>query len=260
MVALYRPGPLAHIPRFIRNKFNPQEITYLHELLEPILKETYGVIVYQDQVLKIVQAVAGFSLGQADLLRRAMGKKKKEEMDKQRENFLKGAAVKSVPKAIAEEIFAEIEPFAGYAFNGAHAACYAMVAYQTAYLKANYTPEYFAALMASYVDNTEKVIATLDECKRMNVRVLPPCINSSSSEFTVENGTDVRFGLAAIKNVGKAPVAMLLQARRSGGAFTSLEDFCNRVFAEGLTSKSVIEMLIKAGTFSSLLPNRKSPH
>ncbi|MES2463818.1 MAG: DNA polymerase III subunit alpha, partial [Armatimonadota bacterium] len=155
MVALYRPGPMAHIPRFIRCKFNPDTIQYAYPSLEPILKETYGVIVYQDQVLKIVQAIAGFSLGQADLLRRAMGKKKASEMEKQRENFLKGAAEKGVGKKVAEQIFGEIEPFAGYAFNGAHAACYAMVAYQTAYLKANYPAEYLAALMGAYIDNSE---------------------------------------------------------------------------------------------------------
>lgn len=264
MVALYRPGPLAHIPRFIRSKFDPTQIKYTHPLLEPILKDTYGVIVYQDQVLKIVQAIAGFSLGQADLLRRAMGKKKASEMEKQKGYFLEGAQKKGVGKRDAEQIFAEIEPFAGYAFNGAHAACYAMVAYQTAYLKANYTAEYLAALMGAYIDNTEKIVNTLDECGRLSVQVLPPDVNESSSDFTVHAPTQsgyegaIRFGLLAIKNVGKAPVEAILAARDKGGRFTSLEDFCMRVFAEGLTSKSVIEMLIKCGCLSSIHPNRRA--
>ncbi len=264
MVALYRPGPMAHIPRYIRAKFDPSLISYTHPLLEPILKDTYGVIVYQDQVMQIVQAVAGFTLGQADLLRRAMGKKKASEMEKQREYFLKGAAEKGVSKKIAEQIYNEIEPFAGYAFNGAHAACYAMIAYQTAYLKANYPSEYLAALMGTYIDNTEKVVIALEECGRMGVEVLPPDINESMSDFTVHGKGDnqttgaVRFGLLAIKNVGKAPIDAILAAREKGGKFASLEDFCTRVFAEGLTSKSVVEMLIKAGTFASVHPNRRA--
>ncbi len=262
MVALYRPGPMAHIPRFIRGKFDPESVQYtdksVEHLLQPILGETYGVIVYQDQVLKIVQAIAGFSLGQADLLRRAMGKKKASEMEKQKANFLKGATEKGVKAKVAEAIFAEIEPFAGYAFNGAHAACYAMVAYQTAYLKANYPAEYLAALMGAYIDNTEKVVATIEECGRLAVKVLPPDINGSASDFTVHGTQIVQFGLLAIKNVGKAPIEAILTAREKGGRFVSLEDFCVRVFAEGLTSKSVIEMLIKAGTFASIEPNRRA--
>ena len=258
MVALYRPGPMAHIPRYIRGKFDSSVIEYSHPLLEPILNETYGVIVYQDQVLKIVQAIAGFSLGQADLLRRAMGKKKASEMEKQRENFLKGAKEKGVTTKVAEQIFAEIEPFAGYAFNGAHAACYAMVAYQTAYLKANYPAEYLAALMGAYIDNTEKVVATIEECGRLGVKILPPCVNESSADFTVQGDDVIRFGLLAIKNVGKAPIEAILAARALGGAFASLDDFCTRVFAEGLTSKSVIEMLIKAGALAGVHPNRRA--
>ena len=257
MVALYRPGPMAHIPRYIRCKFNPDEIEYAHASLKPILQPTYGVIVYQDQVLKIVQAIAGFTLGQADLLRRAMGKKKASEMEKQRENFLRGALEKGVNKKVADSIFAEIEPFAGYAFNGAHAACYAMVAYQTAYLKANYPAEYLAALMGTYIDNTEKVVATIEECGRLGVKVLPPDVNESLSDFSVYGQDQIRFGLLAIKNVGKAPIEAILAARDNGGKFTSLDDFCTRVFAEGLTSKSVIEMLIKAGTFASIETNRR---
>lgn len=258
MVALYRPGPLAHIPRFINCKFDPEKIKYAHPLLEPILKETYGVIVYQDQVLKIVQAIGGFSLGQADILRRAMGKKQAKYMEEQKINYLKGAAEKGIKDKVAEQIFAEIEPFAGYAFNGAHAACYAMVAYQTAYLKANYPAEYLAALMGAYIDNTEKVVNTIEECERLGVTVRPPCVNESVADFTVNGETIIQFGLMAIKNVGKAPIDAILSAREKGGKFTSLEDFCNRVFAEGLTSKSVIEMLIKAGTFAAISENRRA--
>ena len=257
MVALYRPGPMAHIPRYIRGKFNPDTVKYTHPLLEPILKETYGVIVYQDQVLKIVQAVAGFSLGQADLLRRAMGKKKASEMEKQKENFLKGAKEKGVSVKDAEQIFSEIEPFAGYAFNGAHAACYAAVSFQTAYLKANYPAEYLSALMGTYIDTTEKVVLAIEECARMSVKVLAPDVNDSEQDFTVE-GEAVRFGMLAIKNVGKAPIEHILVARSKGGRFLSLEDFCTRVFAEGLTSRSVIEMLIKAGALNSIHPNRRA--
>lgn len=598
MVALYRPGPLAHIPRFIQSKFDPDKIEYEHALLEPILKETYGVIVYQDQVLKIVQAVGGLSLGQADLLRRAMGKKQKSYMDKQKGIFMEGAKERGVSNKSAEKIFADIEPFAGYAFNGclhsktyiylpdgsrihisrafeiqpteilsmwedgvirphtvskivktgrkplfeirtqggrvvkatqehrflttegyqkvaelavgselmvqprkiterqrearrqtmqhfvqtpeqrthtskrmrayqasrsleekvmhmqrvhalhpeirqniaklspvaiarqkwlhendpewrknllqkslanvraaydtgpgyghcsiasngmwcastperamcewlieqhisfemhkvlpngrmcdfyfggiywemdgmdrvdsyfamkynelpyivvtpedfrtmiarhlqldhaengdpiisilpcgigetydiemaeggpknfianrivshnSHAACYAMVAYQTAYMKANYTAEYLAALMAAYVDKTEKVVNTLEECERLGIEILPPDVNESDADFTVREPTDkkkyqgaIRFGLLAIKNIGKSPIETILQARAKGGKFISLPDFCTRVFAEGLTSKSVIEMLIKAGTFKSIHPNRRA--
>lgn len=265
MVALYRPGPLAHIPRFIQSKFDSAKIEYEHPLLEPILKETYGVIVYQDQVLKIVQAVGGLTLGQADLLRRAMGKKQKAYMDKQKGVFMEGAKERGVSAKSAEKIFADIEPFAGYAFNGAHAACYAMVAYQTAYLKANYTAEYLAALMAAYVEKTDKVVNTLEECERLGIQILPPDVNESDSDFTVSAPTDpkkyegaIRFGLFAIKNVGKAPIETILAAREKGGKFHNLPDFCTRVFAEGLTSKSVIEMLIKAGTFMSIYPNRRA--
>jgi DNA polymerase III subunit alpha len=230
MVALYRPGPLAHIPRFIRSKFDPDSIKYQHKLLEPILKDTYGVIVYQDQVLKIVQAVGGLSLGQADLLRRAMGKKQIDYMLKQKANFLAGAKERGVSEKIASDIFADIEPFAGYAFNGAHAACYAMVAYQTAYLKANYPSEYLAASMGAYIDKTDKVVNILEECGRMNVEILLPCVNNSYADFTVPAPNTIRFGLGAIKNVGRTPIDAILSARDNGGPFKDLEDFCVRVF------------------------------
>ena len=256
MVALYRPGPMAHIPRFVRCKHGMEEIQYPHPALEPILKETFGVIVYQDQVLLIVRAVAGFSLGQADILRKAMGKKIREEMVKQRTKFIEGAISNGTSRGKAEEIFDLIEPFAGYAFNKAHAACYAMVAYQTAYLKANFPVEYFAALMATQSDDTSKLVNFIDDARhqRVPIEVLPPDVNFSHSDFTVENAS-VRFGLAGIKNVGKSPVELILKARQAG-KFESFFDFCARVQSVGMTSKSAVETLIKAGAFQSVEQNR----
>ncbi len=255
MVALYRPGPMDHIPQYIRCKLGLQPIEYPHPSLEPILKETYGVIVYQDQVLQIVRALAGFTLGQADILRRAMGKKKAEDMEKMRSKFIEGAVRGGIPVKQAEELFELIEPFAGYAFNKAHAVCYAMVAYQTAYLKANYPVEYFAALMAAHFDNQDKVVQYVEECRRRNIQILPPDINRSDIDFTVE-GQAIRFGLGAIKNVGKAAVEVILRARAER-PFTSLFDFCVRTLEQqGNFGKSTVETLIQAGAFHSLVPNR----
>lgn len=255
MVALYRPGPMEHIPQYIRSKLGLQPITYPHPLLEPILKETYGVIVYQDQVLQIVRAVAGFTLGQADILRRAMGKKKAEDMEKMRSKFVEGAVRNGIDRQQAEHLFSLIEPFAGYAFNKAHAVCYAMVAYQTAYLKANYPVEYFAALMAAHFDNQDKVVQYVEECRRRNIQILPPDINRSDVDFVVE-GDAIRFGLGAIKNVGKAAVEVVLKAR-GDRPFTSFFDFCVRVLEQqGSFGKSTVETLIQAGAFHSLVPNR----
>ncbi|MGO8672623.1 MAG: DNA polymerase III subunit alpha [Capsulimonadaceae bacterium] len=267
MVALYRPGPMAQIPRYIRCKLGMEKIEYPHEVLEPVLKETYGVIVYQDQVLKIVQAIAGFSLGQADILRKAMGKKALAEMVKQRENFFKGAAAKGyVTEERAVEIFDLIEPFAGYAFNKAHAFCYAMVAYQTAYLKANYPVEYFAALMATQADDTDKLVNFIDDAKhtrlsrpdgtvKIGIDILAPDVNYSDYGFITE-GEGIRFGMGAIKGLGKAPVEAILHARANGGYFASLHEFCDRACGTGLTSRSSIETLIKAGALGSIHPDR----
>jgi len=255
MVALYRPGPMDHIPEYIRSKLGLQPIVYPHPALEPILRETYGVIVYQDQVLQIVRALAGFTLGQADILRRAMGKKKAEDMEKMRSKFIAGAVRNGIDATQAEQLFKLIEPFAGYAFNKAHAVCYAMLAYQTAYLKANYPVEYFAALMASYLDNQDKVVQYVEECRRRNIQILPPDINRSEVDFSVENGA-IRFGLGAIKNVGKAAVEVILRAR-ANGPFTSLFDFCARTLEQqGNFNKSTVETLIQAGAFQALVPNR----
>ncbi len=263
MVALYRPGPMAQIPQYIKSKLGMMKIQYPHPALEPILKETYGIIVYQDQVLRIVQAIAGFSLGQADILRKAMGKKSLKEMVQQRENFLAGAAKKGVvDEATAVQLFNLIEPFAGYAFNKAHAFCYAMVAYQTAYLKANYPVEYFAALMATQADDTDKLVNFIEDARRtfledygQRIEILPPDVNFSDADF-IGAGPTIRFGLLAIKNVGKAPIESVLAARSDGGAFGSLHDFCARVHERGLTSKGALETLIKAGALASIEPNR----
>jgi len=256
MVALYRPGPMAQIPSYIRCKLGMEEIVYPHAVLEPILKETYGIIVYQDQVLKIVQAIAGFSLGQADILRKAMGKKSLKEMVQQRENFFAGAEKKGlVTPERAAEIFDLIEPFAGYAFNKAHAFCYAMVAYQTAYLKANYPVEYFAALMATQADDNDKLVSFVEDSRRNKIEILPPDVNESNADFRVA-GNAVRFGLIAIRGLGKAPVEAIMASRKKGGPFTDLYDFCDRVYDFGLTSKSAIETLIKAGGMGCFEPNK----
>lgn len=265
MVALYRPGPMAQIPTYIKCKLGMEKIEYPHAALEPILKETFGIIVYQDQVLRIVQAIAGFSLGQADILRKAMGKKSVKEMVQQRENFLAGAVKLGVVDAkIAEYIFDLIEPFAGYAFNKAHAFCYALVAYETAYLKANYPVEFFAALMAVQADDTDKLVNFIEDAKRTaveidgerrRIEILPPDVNESDAEFVGKDST-IRFGLLAIKNLGKAPIEAVLAARNTDGPFTSLHDFCARAHERGLTGKGAIETLIKAGALASIEPNR----
>lgn len=255
MVALYRPGPMAHIPRFVRCKHGLEPITYLHPALEPILKETFGVIVYQDQVLLIVRAIAGFSLGQADILRKAMGKKDLAEMQRQRQKFIDGAVANGTDLAMAEELFDLITPFAGYAFNKAHAACYAMVAYQTAYLKAHYPVQYFAALMATQVSDTDKLVNFIEDARHQKIEVLAPDVNASDCDFTVE-GEAIRFGLLAIKSVGRAPIDLILEARKDGGSFTSLYDFCVRVQEKGMTSKSAVETLIRVGALDSIEKDR----
>lgn len=256
MVALYRPGPMAYIPKFIRSKFGLEPIIYPHLSMEAILKETHGVIVYQDQVLHIVRAIAGFTLGQADIFRRVMSKKKKDEMARQRVNFLAGAKANDIPEKKATEIFNLIEPFAGYAFNKAHAVCYAHVAYQTAYLKAHYPVEYFAAMLATHFDNKDKVALYIEECRRLRIEVLPPDVNTSDADFRVE-GSAIRFGLAAIKNCGKGLVDSIIEVRRSGGPFKSLNDFCERVLECGQVGKSAVDTLIRAGAFHSIISNRK---
>jgi len=253
MVALYRPGPMDHIPTFIRAKEGLQPIQYPHPALAEILEETHGVIVYQDQVLFIVQTFAGYSLGQADIVRKAMGKKVPEIMQKERSRFLEGARKKGFSAETAEEVFSLIEPFAGYAFNKAHSVSYAMIAYQTAYLKANYPVEYMCALLEVHSGQQQKVAVAVAECQRLGVTVLLPDVNRSELHFS-RNGDGeraIRFGLADIKNVGENAVALIVQARESGGAFRSLDDFCRRVDLRGM-NKRVMESLVKAGALDSL--------
>ncbi len=253
MVALYRPGPIDHIPRFIKSKQGLEPITYPHPSLERILEETYGVIVYQDQVLFIVREFAGYSLGQADIVRKAMGKKNPEIMQKERVRFLDGAQKKGFSSEIAVKVFELIEPFAGYAFNKAHSVSYAMIAYQTAYLKANYTVEYMTALLLSHSGQQEKVATAVADCQRMDIKVLPPDVNRSEASFSIEDSMEpaIRFGLSDIKNVGASAIAPIVEARKKGGPFKSIEDFCRRADLRGM-NKKVLESLIKAGALDCL--------
>jgi len=255
MVALYRPGPMEHIPTFIEAKHGRAPIRYPHPTLASILEETYGVIVYQDQVLFIVQAFAGYSLGQADIFRKAMGKKIPEVMQKEKRNFTAGARKKGFSEELAAEVFALIEPFAGYAFNKAHSASYALIAYQTAYLKANYPAEYITAFLIIHADNSEKIASAVAECRRLGITVNPPDINRSQVNFAIEKDETgapaIRFGLSAIKNVGAGAVEPILAERDKGGDFQSIEDFCRRADLKAV-NRRVMESLIKAGALDCL--------
>jgi DNA polymerase-3 subunit alpha len=249
IIALYRPGPMDLIPDFIKRKQGKVPITYETPELEPILKETYGVIVYQEQVMAIANKVAGFSLGQADILRRAMGKKKPEEMEKLRAKFLEGAMKNKIPDKKAERLYELIQKFAGYGFNKSHAAAYAVLCYQTAYLKAHYPTEFMAALMTTDMGNTDKIMGYFTECRDLGIKVLGPDINVSGKDFTVVDGA-IRFGLAAIKNVGEGAVESIVDVRNRTGPFSSLFDFCRRVDLRKV-NKRMLEGLIKAGAFDS---------
>jgi DNA polymerase-3 subunit alpha len=250
MIALYRPGPMEHIPTFIKAKHGIEPIRYPHPALSSILEETYGVIVYQEQVLFIVQAFAGYSLGQADIFRKAMGKKIPAVMKKEKRNFIAGAKKLGYSTEVADEVFALIEPFAGYAFNKAHSFSYALIAYQTAYLKANYPAEYITAFLITHADQLEKVATAVAECRRLGISVLPPDVNRSQVSFSIEGGDGnalaIRFGLAAIKNVGLGAVEPLVAERQKGGEFKSIEDLCRRVDLRGMNRRAM-ESLIKAG-------------
>jgi len=248
LVALYRPGPMELIPEFIKRRHGEIEIKYEHPLLEQISKETYGILIYQEQVMQATQLLAGFTLGAADLLRRAMGKKKVEEMQKQRESFVKGcAATNKIPAAKANQIFDLLEKFAGYGFNKSHAAAYAIVAYQTAYLKANYPVEFFCAMLTNDMADTAKLSQYIAEARAMKIEVLPPDVNESQMYFAPSpDGKAIRFGLAAVKNVGEAAVEAILKARQEGGKFKSLSELCERVDGRSLTRKT-IEALVKTG-------------
>ncbi|MBL1150542.1 MAG: DNA polymerase III subunit alpha [Armatimonadetes bacterium] len=254
MVALYRPGPMNHIPEYIESKFGKRKAKYLDSRMEPILRETYGVIVYQDQVLQLVQALAGFTLGKADILRRAMGKKDKKLLDSMRVEFFEGCKGNGVEESTAKQIWNLLEPFADYAFNKAHAVCYAILAYQTAFLKANFPVEYMAALLAVYRDKEDKIVQCIEECRRMGIDVLPPDVNRSSIEFTIE-GKGIRFGLAAIKGIGDSAVSGVLAAREEG-PFVHLFDLALRTRTHGGVNRATLEALIRSGATDSIDPNR----
>jgi DNA polymerase-3 subunit alpha len=255
MVALYRPGPMEQIPHFIRSKHGLEPIRYPHPVMESFLKETYGVIVYQEQVLFIVRAFGGYSLGQADIFRKAMGKKIADVMKKERRNFINGAKKSGYGEDIASEVFDLIEPFAGYAFNKAHATSYALIAYQTAYLKANYPVEYITALLMAYWGDADRVTTVVSDCRRLGIKVLPPDINKSQSLFSIEKqeggAPAIRFGLTAIKNVGLAAVESIIQERSRGGEFNSIEDLCRRANLSAI-NRRVLESLIRAGAMDRL--------
>ncbi|HCW51095.1 MAG TPA: hypothetical protein DGR79_03365 [Clostridiales bacterium] len=250
LVALYRPGPMDLIPSFCARKHGREKVEYPDPRVEPVLKETYGIMVYQEQVMQMAQIVGGYSLGGADLLRRAMGKKKAEEMAEHRELFRGGAAKDGLSTEKADEIFDLMEKFAGYGFNKSHSAPYALVAYQTAWLKAHYPVEFMAASLTSVMGSSERVAYYVEECRRMGVEVLPPDVNESQARFTVAGGK-IRFGLAAVKNLGEAAIEAIVAAREEKGPFRSLYDFCRRVDTR-LLNKRAVESLIKAGAFDSL--------
>jgi len=256
LVALYRPGPLGSgmVEDFIARKHGQKTIEYLHPLLEPILKPTYGVILYQEQVMRIASELAGFTLGQADLLRRAMGKKKPEIIAGLKKEFIEGAGRNNVDQQVAGKIFELIEYFAGYGFNKSHSAAYAFLAFQTAYLKAHYPVEFMAALLTSVMESTDRVPFYIAECQRMGIKVLPPDVNESRENFIVV-GSNIRFGLVAVKNVGKGAIQAILAARDREGPFKSLQDFCKRIDLSQV-NRRVMESLIKCGAFGSVPGNR----
>ena len=254
LVALYRPGPMANIPTYCARKHGDEEPEYLHPMLEPILKETFGVIIYQEQVMQIAQQMAGYSLGDADLLRRAMGKKIRAEMEKQRNVFVQGSVKNNVPKGQAETIFELLAKFADYGFNKSHAAAYALVSYHTAYMKAHYPVEFIAASMTLDLNNTDKLSEFRSEAQRLGIKVEAPNINRSGPTFEVGDGT-IYYALAALKGVGPQAIELIVEERTKKGAFTSLADFAARVSPRAV-NKRIIESLAAAGAFDSLEPNR----
>ncbi len=255
LVALYRPGPMDWIPQYISNKHGRTKVSYLHPKLEPILSDTYAIACYQEQIMQIARDIAGFTMGQADELRKVMGKKQKDKIPVYREKFITGAAETSgIDEKLAEEIFAFVEPFAGYGFNKSHAAAYGWISYQTAFLKANHPIAYFAALMTSVKDKTDKLVEYIEEAKKLGVPVLPPDINESLVDFAVV-GSQIRFGLAAVKGVGEAAVRSILATRTDGGKFLDFFDCARRVDPKAVNRK-VYEALIKCGAFDTLPGNR----
>lgn len=255
LISLYRPGPMDSIPTYLRNRHEPDKVRYKTPQLAHILDVTNGCIVYQEQVMQICRELAGFTLGQADLVRRAMSKKKHDVMEKERQHFVTGCAVNGISEQAANDIFDDMSSFASYAFNKSHAACYAYVAFQTAYLKCHYPSEFMAALLTSVLDNTDKVIEYTGECQRLGIKVLPPSINVSDGGFTVD-GKSIRFGLNATKNVGRNLIAAVVRERKEK-PFTSLYDFCRRLHGQELNRRAA-ESLVKCGAFDETGVSRKA--
>src|SRR5438094_2019367 len=270
LIALYRPGPMELIPEYVKAKKGITPIKYLHPLLEDICADTYGVMIYQEQVMAAASKLAGYSLAQADLLRRAMGKKDKEKMAKERQNFIAGCAhTNKIPEKKANAIFDLLEKFAGYGFNKSHSAAYGLISYQTAYLKAHYPVEFMAGLLSNEINNTDKISVFVGECKRMGISILPPDVNKSGLKFIPESSAcvslankgeasedaratmSIRYGLAAIKHVGEAAMETAIREREQRGDFTSLEDFCARLDSR-VANRKMLESLIKAGVFDFL--------
>jgi len=247
LVALYRPGPMEWIDDYLNGKHGRRKIRYLHPSLEHILAKTYGVAIYQEQVMQIARDLAGFSMAEADVLRKAMGKKNVALLTEQKEKFINGCVKKGIEAPLAEKIFTFIEPFAGYGFNRSHAACYALIGYQTAYLKAHYPVEFMASLLTQDMGNQDKTIKNIAECREMGIRILPPDLNESQADFTVVEGS-IRFGLAAVKNVGVKAVESIIEARNLSGPFKDLLDFCRRVDGSKV-NRRVLEGLIQCGSF-----------
>lgn len=259
-ISLYRPGPMASIPTYIANKKCPENIEYLHESLVPILKVTYGCLVYQEQVMEIVRELAGYSYGRSDLVRRAMSKKKMDVMLKEQEAFIYGneevlgCKSRGIPEDIAGEIFNQMLSFAEYAFNKSHAAAYAVIAYETGYLKAHYPVEFMAALMTSVMGDAPYIARYIRNCNDMGISVLPPDINKSSKKFSVENG-QIRFGLMGVKNVGESMVDAVIKAREEKGIPKDIVSFIQQIDSSELNKKA-LDSLIKAGAFDEMHSNR----
>jgi DNA polymerase-3 subunit alpha len=262
LVALFRPGPLQSgmVDDFINRKHGRAEVSYphpdyQHELLKPVLAPTYGIILYQEQVMQIAQVMAGYSLGQADMLRRAMGKKKPEEMAKQRDGFMEGCAANGIDKDLAGNIFDLVEKFAGYGFNKSHSAAYALVSYQTAWLKAHYPGPFMAAVMSTEMDNLDKVVPLIEECRNLKLTVTPPNVNVGGYKFTVDTDARVVYGLGAIRGVGEGPIGAIVEAREADGPFKDIFDFCRRIDPKRM-NKRTLEALIRSGALDTIGPNR----
>ena len=260
MISLYRPGPIEYTENYIKRKHGTEDIIYLHPRLEPVLSETYGITIYQEQVMKIAQILAGFSLSQADILRWAIGKRKRNLMSSLKKDFIEGCIKNNVKEYQAESIFKQVETFAGYGFNKSHAAGYALIAYRTAFLKANFPVEFMTASINYELNNTDKINCYLDDCKSMNIEILKPNINYSNSLFTIEldnqNKKSIRYGLSALKNVGTSSTSKIVSERKKNGKYKNIDDFCNRLNDENINIRQ-LEFLIKSGSFDDLDKNRR---